>query len=77
MEKMDLMNTMNQLLFEMNKLKGDKVSLEEELKLQRRSHVREHVERNVTARDVAMAASNKVVHSSAGHSFPDRDHELS
>ncbi|CAM6091156.1 unnamed protein product [Calypogeia fissa] len=59
-EKMDLMNTMNQLLLEMNKLKGDKVSLEEELKVQRRSQVREHVERSVTARDVAMAASNKV-----------------
>ncbi|KAG6553028.1 hypothetical protein Mapa_005365 [Marchantia paleacea] len=59
-EKMDLMNTMNQLLMEMNKLKGDKVALEEELKVQRRSQVREHVKRTVTARDVNMAASNKV-----------------
>ncbi|KAL2635075.1 hypothetical protein R1flu_006554 [Riccia fluitans] len=59
-EKMDLMNTMNQLLMEMNKLKGEKVALEEELKVQRRSQVREQVKKTVTARDVTMAASNKV-----------------
>ncbi|KAL3692742.1 hypothetical protein R1sor_006393 [Riccia sorocarpa] len=59
-EKMDLMNTMNQLLMEMNKLKGEKVALEEELKVQRRSQIREQVKKTVTARDVNMAASNKV-----------------
>lgn len=59
-EKMDLMNTVNQLLLEMNKLKGDKVALEEEIKTQRRCQVRDRVKRTVTARDVAMAASNKV-----------------
>ena len=32
MEKMDLMNTVNQLLLQNNKLEGDKVALEEEVK---------------------------------------------
>lgn len=54
------MNTVNQLLSEMNKLKGDKVALEEELKAQRRSQVRDRVKRTITSRDVALAASNKV-----------------
>jgi macrodomain Ter protein organizer (MatP/YcbG family) len=61
-EKMDLMNTINQLLLEMNKLKNDKVTLEEEIKLQRRCHMRNEVKRIVTTRDVAMAANNKVIH---------------
>ncbi|CAK9219525.1 unnamed protein product [Sphagnum troendelagicum] len=33
LEKMDLINTVNQLLLEMNKLKSEKISLEEELKM--------------------------------------------
>ncbi|CAM6049406.1 unnamed protein product [Sphagnum compactum] len=33
LEKMDLINTVNQLLLEMNKLKSEKTSLEEELKM--------------------------------------------
>lgn len=60
MDKMDLINTVNQLLFENSKLKSDKVSLEEEVKTQRRSNVLERVQSNVTARDVALCASNKV-----------------
>ncbi|XP_024388399.1 uncharacterized protein [Physcomitrium patens] len=59
-EKMDLMNTVNQLLLEMNKLKSDKVTLEEEIKTVRRCQMRDQMTRTVTARDVAMAASNKV-----------------
>eukprot|EP01018_Ginkgo_biloba_P034938 Gb_00220 [translate_table: standard] len=59
-EKMDLMNTVNQLLVETNKLKSEKLALEEELKNQRRSEVRDRVKRTVTSRDVDMAASNKV-----------------
>jgi hypothetical protein len=62
-EKMDLMNTVNQLLLELNKLKSEKVALEEEVKTQRRCQVRDRVKRTVTARDVAMAASNKVTNS--------------
>lgn len=60
MEKMDLMNTVNQLLLDNNKLKGDKVALEEEVKTQRRSSVIERVKGSVTARDVALCANNKV-----------------
>lgn len=59
-EKMDLMNTVNQLLVELNKLKGEKVSLEEELKAQKRFQVRDRIKRTVTFRDVEMAAANKV-----------------
>ncbi|EFJ15278.1 hypothetical protein SELMODRAFT_422977 [Selaginella moellendorffii] len=59
-EKMDLMNTVNQLLMEINKLKSEKVGLEEELKTLRRTQVRDRVKRGVTARDVEMAALNKV-----------------
>ncbi|KAJ7548380.1 hypothetical protein O6H91_07G009900 [Diphasiastrum complanatum] len=59
-EKMDLMNTVNQLLVEVNQIKSEKVSLEEELKNQRRFQVRERVKQGVTTRDVEMAASNKV-----------------
>ncbi|KAI5084263.1 hypothetical protein GOP47_0000432 [Adiantum capillus-veneris] len=58
-EKMDLMNTVNQLLGEINKLKGEKVALEEELKAQKRSQVRERIKTTVTSRDVELAASNK------------------
>eukprot|EP01018_Ginkgo_biloba_P028262 Gb_39211 [translate_table: standard] len=59
-EKMDLMNTVNQLLVETNKLKTEKLALEEELKNQRRTQVRDRVKRTVTSRDVDMAALNKV-----------------
>jgi len=59
-EKMDLMNTVNQLLVEMNKLKEEKVALEEEVKVQRHSQVHDYVTHTVTARDIALAASNKV-----------------
>jgi hypothetical protein len=61
-EKMDLMNTVNQLLVEMNKLKEEKVALEEEVKVQRHSQVHDYVTHTVTARDIALAASNKVTH---------------
>jgi hypothetical protein len=61
-EKMDLMNTVNQLLVEMNKLKEEKVALEEEVKVQRHSQVHDYVTHTVTARDIALAASNKVAH---------------
>ena len=60
MEEMDLINTVNQLLMENSKLKGDKVSLEEEVKNQRRSNVLGRVKSVVTARDVALCANNKV-----------------
>ena len=60
MDKMDLINTVNQLLFENNKLKSDKVALEDEVKTQRRSNVLDRVQSNVTTRDVALCASNKV-----------------
>ncbi|KAI5058013.1 hypothetical protein GOP47_0028028 [Adiantum capillus-veneris] len=59
-EKMDMMNTVNQLLAELNKMKGEKVALEEELKTQKLSHMRDRMQRTVTSRDVEMAASNKV-----------------
>ncbi|CAK9232493.1 unnamed protein product [Sphagnum troendelagicum] len=59
-EKMDLMNTVNQLLVEMNKLKEEKVALEEEVKVQRHSQVHDYVTHTVTARDIALVASNKV-----------------
>ena len=64
MDKMDLINTVNQLLFENSKLKNDKTQLEEEVKTQRRSNVLERVKSNVTARDVALCASNKVAFTS-------------
>jgi len=60
MEKMDMINTVNQLLLENSKLRNDKVALEEELKTQRRTNVLERVKNVVTARDVALCASNKV-----------------
>ncbi|KAG0613883.1 hypothetical protein M758_6G136400 [Ceratodon purpureus] len=60
MDKMDLINTVNQLLFENSKLKSDKTQLEEEVKTQRRSNVLERVQSNVTPRDLALCASNKV-----------------
>ncbi|KAH7435598.1 hypothetical protein KP509_06G071300 [Ceratopteris richardii] len=59
-EKMDMMNTVNQLLAELNKIKGEKVALEEELKAQKLFHMRDRMQRTVTSRDVEMAASNKV-----------------
>ncbi|KAH7296265.1 hypothetical protein KP509_26G016400 [Ceratopteris richardii] len=59
-EKLDLMNTVNQLLSEINRLKGEKVALEEELKARKRSQVREQLKTTVTPRDVELAASNKV-----------------
>lgn len=59
-EKMDMMNTVNQLLAELNKMKGEKVALEEELKAQKLFHMRDRMQRTVTSRDVEMAASNKV-----------------
>lgn len=58
---MDLINTVNQLLMENNKLKSDKVALEEEVKNQRRSNVLDRVKSIVTARDVALCATNKVL----------------
>lgn len=63
MEKMDLINTVNQLLLENRKLRGDKGFLEEELKTQRRTNVLERVKGVVTSRDVALCASNKVTFS--------------
>ena len=60
MEKMDLINTVNQLLSENSKLRSDKVALEEDLKTQRRTNVLERVKSVVSARDVALCASNKV-----------------
>ncbi|MCO5579348.1 hypothetical protein L7F22_033203 [Adiantum nelumboides] len=59
-EKMDMMNTVNQLLAELNMMKGEKVALEEELKAQKLSHLRDRMQRTVTSRDIEMAASNKV-----------------
>jgi hypothetical protein len=59
-EKMDLMNTVNQLLLENGKLKDEKVTLEEEVKLQRRTNAKERVKGTVTSRDVALCANNKV-----------------
>ncbi|CAM6004348.1 unnamed protein product [Sphagnum balticum] len=59
-EKLDLMNTVNQLLLEMNKLKGEKVALEEEVKVQRRSQVHNHATHTITSHDISLAASNKV-----------------
>lgn len=63
MEKMDLINTVNQLLLENRKLRGDKGFLEEELKTQRRTNILERVKGVVTSRDVALCASNKVTFS--------------
>ncbi|XP_024391089.1 uncharacterized protein [Physcomitrium patens] len=60
MDKMDLVNTVNQLLLENSKLRNDNVTLEEDVKTQRRSNVLERVKSVVTARDVALCASNKV-----------------
>lgn len=60
MDKLDLINTVNQLLVENRKLKGDKTQLEEEVKTQRRSNALERVQSKVTPRDVALCASNKV-----------------
>ena len=59
-EKMDMMNTVNQLLAELDKTKAEKVSLEEELKVQKLCHVRDRIQRTITSRDVDMAASSKV-----------------
>ncbi|KAG0572821.1 hypothetical protein KC19_VG128000 [Ceratodon purpureus] len=59
-EKLDLMNTINQLLLEMNKLKNEKMALEEENKIQRRCQTHDQMKRILTSRDIAMAASNKV-----------------
>lgn len=59
-EKIDLMNTVNQLLLENNKLKDEKVTLEEEGKLQRRANAKERVKGTLTSRDVALCANNKV-----------------
>jgi Zn-finger domain-containing protein len=61
MEKMDLINTVNQLLSENSKLRSDKTAIEEELKKQRRTSVLERVRSVITSRDVAMCASNKVI----------------
>lgn len=59
-EKMDLINTVNQLLLENGKLKDEKVTLEEEVKLQRRANAKERVKGTVTSHDVALCANNKV-----------------
>lgn len=55
-----MMNTVNQLLAELDKTKAEKVALEEELKVQKLSHVRDRIQRTITSRDVDMAASSKV-----------------
>ncbi|XP_024400205.2 uncharacterized protein [Physcomitrium patens] len=60
MEKMDMVNTVNQLMIDNSKLRSDKAAVEEELKTQRRTNVLERVKSVVTARDVALCANNKV-----------------
>ncbi|KAG0625548.1 hypothetical protein M758_2G064200 [Ceratodon purpureus] len=60
MEKMDLINTVNQLLSENSKLRSDKTAIEEEMRKQRRTSVLERVRSVITSRDVDMCASNKV-----------------
>jgi hypothetical protein len=47
--EMDLINTVNQLLLEMNKLKSEKTSLEEELKMHSHTLACYHIKGTVTA----------------------------
>ncbi len=49
LEKMDLINTVNQLLLEMNKLKSEKTSLQEEPKMHGHTPVCFHIKGTVTA----------------------------
>ena len=63
-EKMDLMNTINQLLRDLSKTKGEKDALKEELKAQRLSHLRDRASTTVTPRDLALVVANKVYTSS-------------
>ena len=64
------MNTMNQLLRDLSKTKGEKEALEEELKAQRLSHVRDRANSTVTPRDLALVVANKVYTSSFNSTNP-------
>jgi hypothetical protein len=49
LEKMNLINAVDQLLLEMNKLKSEKTSLEEELKMHGHTLACYHIKGTVTA----------------------------
>ena len=62
-EKMDMMNTVNQLLAELDKTKAEKVEMMKvpyASAVQKLCHVRDRIQRTITSRDVDMAASSKV-----------------
>ncbi|KAJ7530386.1 hypothetical protein O6H91_14G002300 [Diphasiastrum complanatum] len=59
-EKMDLMNTVNHLLGEVNKINTEKITLNEKLKVNQRLQLYGCIKQGVTDRDIELAASNKV-----------------